>query len=241
MMGRASIAATVAALLLCLPVTAVAAPVATDDGSYQGLGRVFPDPQGGCQQAGAGGAPCSPNAQGNVAATTFIGIDEFVDAVKYMNSSSAHPDWRRYMDVWALDGKVGDGSSDGSSPGAVFPGDNVPLEYHPSAKFDSAGIPTTGLDRQKSDLIVVRVTDESVPDRGKKRYALSLSIHGIERAGAEGGTRAMEDLVTAASSGRLNQPIVDAAVKKGAPTLGDVLKKTIIYFTYPNPDGWRRG
>ena len=43
----------------------------------------------------------------------------------------------------------------------------------------------------------MRVTDESVPDAGKKRYALSLSIHGIERAGVEGGTRAMEDLVTA--------------------------------------------
>ena len=52
--------------------------------------------------------------------------------------------------------------------------------------------------RKKSDLYVVRVTDETVPDAGKKRYALSLSIHGIERAGAEGGTRAMEDLVTAA-------------------------------------------
>ena len=43
-------------------------------------------------------------------------------------------------------------------------------------------------------MIVVRVTDETVPDAGKKRYALSLSIHGIERAGVEGGTRAMEDL-----------------------------------------------
>ena len=30
-------------------------------------------------------------------------------------------------------------------------------------------------------------------------------------------------------------------VKAGAPTFADVLKKTIIYFTYPNPDGWRRG
>ena len=25
------------------------------------------------------------------------------------------------------------------------------------------------------------------------------------------------------------------------PTFEDVLKKTIIYFTTPNPDGWRRG
>ena len=48
----------------------------------------------------------------------------------------------------------------------------------------------------------IRVTDESVPDAGKKRYALSLSIHGIERAGAEGGIRAMEDLVTAGTIGK---------------------------------------
>ena len=27
----------------------------------------------------------------------------------------------------------------------------------------------------------------------------------------------------------------------GAPTFGDVLKKMVVYFTYPNPDGWRRG
>ena len=231
-------AAAIAAAFLFVAAPAMGAPVATSDGAYQALGRVFPDPQAGCQQAGAGGAPCSPNAQGNLPATSFIGIDEFVDALRYMNGRA---DWRRYMDVWALDGKVGDGSSDGSSPGAVFPGDNVPLEFHPSSKFDSAGIPTTGLDRQKSDLIVVRVTDESVPDRGKKRYALSLSIHGIERAGAEGGTRAMEDLVTAATSGKANKPIVSNAVQSGAPTFGDVLRKSIIYFTYPNPDGWRRG
>ena len=50
---------------------------------------------------------------------------------------------------------------------------------------------------------MLRVTDETVPDKGKKRMALSLSIHGIERAGVEGGTRAMEDLVTAATAGQL--------------------------------------
>jgi hypothetical protein len=52
----------------------------------------------------------------------------------------------------------------------------------------------------------------------------------------EGGTRAMEDLVTAATTGRSNSPVVE-----GGPSFADVLKKTVIYFTYPNPDGWRRG
>jgi hypothetical protein len=89
--------------------------------------------------------------------------------------------------------------------------------------------------------MVVRVTDESVPDKGKKRYALSLSIHGIERAGAEGGIRAMEDLVTAVTTKTLDSPVVAKDVKAGAPTFRDTLQNTIIYFTFPNPDGWRRG
>jgi hypothetical protein len=90
-------------------------------------------------------------------------------------------------------------------------------------------------------LIVVRVTDESVPDRNKKRYALSLSIHGIERAGVEGGTRAIEDLVTAGTTGRAGQKVVPGSANPPSPTFAQVLRNTVIYFTYPNPDGWQRG
>ena len=88
----------------------------------------------------------------------------------------------------------------------------------------------------------MRVTDESVPDAGKKRYTLSLSIHGIERAGVEGGTRAMEDLVTAVH-GEQGEAIPSSTARstRSAPTFADVLKTTIVYFTYPNPDGWQRG
>src|SRR4051794_9575262 len=207
---------------------ALASPVATDDNSYQALGRVFPDPMAGCQNAGT--SPCDPKAEGNVPANQFIGIDEFMDAVTYMNSKKP---WQRYMEVLALDGKFGDGSANKNN--------NRPLEFNPKPQYVSAGIPTTQVGRNKSDLMAIRVTDESVPDKNKKRYALSLSIHGIERAGAEGGTRAMEDLVTAATTGRSNRPIVPSSVKRGAPTFAQVLRKTIIYFTYPNPDGWRRG
>ena len=48
---------------------------------------------------------CSPRAQGTIPALSFIGVDEFVDALKYMN-----PRWSRYMEVLVLDGKIGDGS-----------------------------------------------------------------------------------------------------------------------------------
>src|SRR4051794_12880803 len=233
----AALAATAALFVFAAP--ALATPVATDDGSYQALGRVFPDPLAGCSNSGG---VCSPTANGNVPAQQFIGIDEFVNAITYMNSK---PAWQRYMEIEALDGKLGDGAGSGKAPDV--PGNNLNPEFTPNKDFVSAGLPTTALDRQKSDLMVVRVTDESVPDAGKKRYALSLSIHGIERAGAEGGTRAMEDLVTAHTvkdaDGKLiaDDAIVPNTVHKNSPTYGDVLKKTIIYFTYPNPDGWRRG
>jgi hypothetical protein len=233
-LGRLSLGTfTGAAIWLALSVSAMAGPVATDDSRYGGLGRVFPDPQAECKSG-----PCDPGAKGNLGAKTFIGYQEFVDAITYMNKRG---DWQRYMEIWPLDGKLGNGAGNARTD---VPGNNLPetqLEFDPNAAFVSAGIPRSTLGRLKSDLIVVRVTDESVPDTYKKRYALSLSIHGIERAGAEGGIRAMEDLVTAVTTKALDTAILPKAVKSGAPNFREVLQNTIVYFTFPNPDGWRRG
>lgn len=229
--------ATVAVLAgLLFPAAAAATPVATTDAEYMVLGRVFPDPLGACSAADA---VCSPYAQGNVPAVQFIQFQELIDGLKFLNTK---PEWRRFLEVLVLDGKLGDGS--GTKPGnTMFPGNNLgTLEFTPRPEYTSVGLPTSTLERNKTDLIVARVTDETVPDKGKKRYVLSLSIHGIERAGAEGGTRALEDLVTAATSSRLSSPILPMVSRFAAgPTFADVLRKTIIYFTYPNPDGWRRG
>jgi zinc carboxypeptidase len=225
--------------------TAQASPVATDDGSYSVLGRIFPDPMGGCQNAGT--SPCSPNAQGNVPAGQFIGVDEFVDGIHFMNSK---PEWQRYLEVCPLDGRSG--ANDGDEPPLpnreAFEGNNLDsCDFTPKTEYKSVGLPRTDSSRLRSDLYVLRVTDETVPDDQKKKYAVSLSIHGIERAGVEGGTRAAEDLVTAytamANDGRLKAetPIVPDGTIPNAPTYGDVLKKMIVYFVYPNPDGWRRG
>ena len=190
----ASLLALCAAALLATP--AVATPVATSDGEYGVYGRIFPDPMGGCGPAGI--QPCSPYAQGNVPATQFIGLQEFIDGMEFMNSK---PEWQRYLDVWPLDGRKDENNGDAppaATPAEAFPGNNLPgFEFTPKQEFKSVGLPTTSGDRQRSDLYVVRVTDETVPDAQKQKYALSLSIHGIERAGAEGGTRAIEDLVTA--------------------------------------------
>ena len=218
-----------------MPATASATPVATNDGQYSQYGAVFPDPLGGCNQSGI--KPCSPSARGNLPATQFIGYEELVSGLTFLNSK---PQWRRYLEVWPLDGKIGDGS--GTNERSAFPGNDLgKFEFTPNAAFRSAGLPTTGLGRKHSDLIAARVTDERVPDRGKKKYVVSLSIHGIERAGAEGGTRAIEDLVTAATTRRLGKRILQPGVSRDAPTFGEVLRKTVIYILYPNPDGWRRG
>ena len=227
------LAAWVCALLV-LAVPAVAGPVATDENSYKQLGRVFPDPLAGCQP---GAGVCSPFAQGNSPATQFIGYQEFVNGMQFLSSK---PEWRRYLEVWPLDGKLGEGS--GSKPGnEMFPGNDLGrLEFKPSSRYQSAGLPTTTQSRQKADLFVARVTDETVPDKGKKRFALSLSIHGIERAGAEGGIRAIEDLVTAATTGAGGKRLLPKEAGESA-TFGETLRNVIIYFTLPNPDGWRRG
>jgi hypothetical protein len=221
---------------LTFAASAPATPVATSDPQYQAYGAVFPDPLAVCQQN------CDPNSRGRTNATQFIQYQEFVRALEYMNQKA---DWKRYMEVLPLDGQIGDGA--GTKAGdSMWPGNNLSkLEWDPKPQYQSAGLATTnqeqGTGKLKSDLIVVRVTDENVPDADKKRYALSLSIHGIERAGAEGGIRAMEEIVTAVSEERGDEPVLPKEVRAGAPTFRQVLANTIIYFTLPNPDGWRRG
>jgi hypothetical protein len=234
-----------ALIALALAATAFSAtpaqafPVANNQQEYDAYGRVFPDPLGGCQP---GVGVCSPNAQGNISSTQFIGVDEFVEALDWMNQQ---PQWQRYLEVLPLDGRKGQNDTDeppADNPAGAFPGNNLPsFEFTPRTEYKSVGLPTTTRDRMRSDLYVLRVTDETVPDDQKQKYVTSLSIHGIERAGVEGGTRAMEDLVTAWSTGRQNDPIVPEGTLPNAPTFDDVLKKMVVYFTYPNPDGWRRG
>ena len=250
---RLVLLATLATILLAPQ--AQAGPVAQQhDGSYQLLGRVFPDPQGACGRAASGGAPaCSPLAQGNVPATTFLGYQEFLAGLRFMSEQSGNAEvWQRYMEVWTLDGDLGgnDDNKAGTDEKANFPGNNLGFwEFTPKGEAHSVGLPVSrpdevaaGDSRVKSDVVIVRVTDENVPDAGKTRYAISQSIHGIERAGIEGGVRAMEDLITAATSDRMDAPILTTeGLGLKIPTFQDVLQKTIIYFTFPNPDGWRRG
>ncbi len=51
----------------------------------------------------------------------------------------------------------------------------------------------------------------------------------------------MEEIVTAVSEGRGDESILPEEVRANAASWREVLANTIIYFTFPNPDGWRRG
>lgn len=87
------------------------------------------------------------------------------------------------------------------------------------------------------DIYVVRVTDESVTTP-KRQVAVSLSVHGNESAGREGGVRYLEDLATWWASSDRNHKLYAGEV--GVP-LYRVLQETEIYLGFLNPDGWADG
>lgn len=227
-----------AALVLLPPRRATSSPVAASETEYQVYGRVFPDPHG-CNPAG------SPFAKGSVCATDFLQFAELKSGMTFLEEM--FPD---YIDFYTLhkdfdcDGKPapkGGGCDD----------------------FRSAGLPVTAstddqgggaFTRDRKPLHMVRITDESVSNKNKEYFVFPLSIHGIERAGVEGGTRAAEDLATWAACENGDAPeIVDCDAEGPIPhalleatpdksiTAGEALKKSVVYMIYPNPDGWSRG
>ena len=84
---------------------------------------------------------------------------------------------------------------------------------------------------------VVRVTDESVPVADKAQVAVSLSVHGLESAGREGGLRYIEDLARWAKDDR------DHLLYSGdhAVAFGEVAERTETYLAFLNSDGWAAG
>ena len=225
---------------------AVPNPVATTDAEHLAYGRVFPDPQGclafgvpdndgnGIKDTPSG---VSPYAKGRVCAEQFLGYDEVIAGSEFLERK-----YPRFLQVIRLD------------------------EAYDNANYKSAGVPTLfGLDedgnpqvlaRERRPLYLFKVTDAQspIPEADRLHFAYSLSIHGIERAGVEGGIRAMEDLITwaacetdsgaapaCAAEGPFPKKIVETPTAHEVPTAGEVLRRSVIYFVPPNPDGWRRG
>jgi hypothetical protein len=160
-----------------------------------------------------------------------------VDGVEYLETL-----FPQFVEFYELERDFGDGSDCTSSTS--------------SADLCSAGLPQSGVPagRERSSLYLLRVTDERVPDTDKKFFTFPLSIHGIERAGAEAGVRAAEDLATwaaceggvapaavsCAKEGALPHPLLETTPQQSV-TAGDALRRSAVYFVFANPDGWRRG
>jgi hypothetical protein len=84
---------------------------------------------------------------------------------------------------------------------------------------------------------VVRVTDESVPREDKAQVAVSLSVHGLEAAGREGGLRYVEDLARWAAGDR------DHPMYAGDTSFpfSEVMARTETWIAFTNSDGWAGG
>jgi hypothetical protein len=98
------------------------------------------------------------------------------------------------------------------------------------------------------DIFVIKITDHEVPDEGKETLLYSLSIHGDEKGGIEGGVRTAEDLAIAATEGgEISDGIAGFESTTGREPevhsypVSDVLKKEVVYLVDFNIDGWRRG
>lgn len=95
---------------------------------------------------------------------------------------------------------------------------------------------TIGKSYSNRTIYAVRLTDETVTTP-KRQVAISLSVHGNERAGREGGLRYVEDLV------RWSKTDPKHALYTGdtAVALEDILRQTEIYVGIINVDGWVSG
>ena len=98
------------------------------------------------------------------------------------------------------------------------------------------------------EIQVIKLTDHNVPDEGKETLLFSLSVHGNERGGLEGGVRTAEDLAIAAEQGGEIADGVDNYESSTGRTpkfhqyqVRDLLAKEAVYFIDFNVDGWAVG
>ena len=117
---------------------------------------------------------------------------------------------------------------------------------------------TAGLDQKRPydsadtgdgrEILVVKITDHQVADAGKRTLLYSLSVHGNERGGLEGGLRTAEDLAVAATNGG---QVVDGVDNYESTTgrrpafhsyeVRDLLAQQAVYLIDFNIDGWTVG
>lgn len=90
-------------------------------------------------------------------------------------------------------------------------------------------------------LWVIEVTDFEAPESKKAPVMVSLSVHGNERAGLEGGVRYAEDLARWATSDPAHILRNGTDPDSSAFRVTKVLKRVHLYLADINPDGWAKG
>ncbi|HVF53574.1 MAG TPA: M14 family zinc carboxypeptidase [Actinomycetota bacterium] len=91
------------------------------------------------------------------------------------------------------------------------------------------------------EIWMMEISDFRAPELGKKAVAVSLSVHGPERAGLEGGVRYAEDLARWATDDPTHELRNGTDPDSIGIPVGEALKKVHIYLTNMNPDGWAEG
>ncbi|MBW3664066.1 MAG: hypothetical protein KY469_13270 [Actinobacteria bacterium] len=99
------------------------------------------------------------------------------------------------------------------------------------------------------DIFVIKITDHTVPDEDKETLLFSLSVHGNERGGLEGGLRTAEDLAMGAEDplgphGHISDGEPNYTSTTGREpifhtySVREVLKREVVYLVDFNIDGW---
>jgi hypothetical protein len=187
-----------------------------------------------CTDGYKGGPPASqcggrifPEAANSQAYVQYTpnpqGFAEYRHGLEYL--AQKYP---RYISVFTLRDRYGDD--------AVSAGGDRLRPYDPADTGDGR------------DILVVKITDHQVPDKGKQPLVFSLSVHGNERGGLEGGLRTAEDLGMAATSGgKVSDGVANYDSTTGRKPAfheyeaRELLQKQAVYLIDFNLDGWAIG
>ena len=153
-----------------------------------------------------------------------FGFREYQDGIAYL--AQKYPRWIKVFNL-----------SDLYGPNAVSAGPDRIRPGEPGDTGDGREIP------------VIEITDQNVSNADKEKLVFSLSVHGTEGGGREGGVRVAEDLAIAAEN---NEGTIADGVDNYESTTGrdpvfneygvrELLAKEVVYLVDFNPDGWAAG